>query len=385
MKYISLFFYIIPWLFYSQDTLLLIIDADEVHQGNPSLYDDFNGSTLDQSRWYGYYPWGGLSLDAKTYTDPTLCNQRNGVLTLSVDTVSEWRTFPSWMVDASKIESDPTLMRNGQVEIERLTSAAWSKRQFRYGYFEARCFLPEGKGYWPAFWLYGGNPNEEIDIMEAKGERKSSYHVDIHCPNRCDRIKQFGLIDKPFGHWVKTNQRLSTSWVTFSGLWTPEGVLFYFNDRLVAQHKATFNTAMNLIANFSLAMDNGPFSPGPNGKTGFPAAYLIDYIRAWEIPALLNNTLKLETLKGARFIKVIPTGSQEVKFEFSPQQDSKCRMFIEKESDESDKENEFLPVLELDLTARTQYIDYTFWSPGRYYLRVLNGDKTTQIPFIKRD
>ena len=65
---------------------------------------------------------------------------------------------------------------------------------------------------------------------------------------------------------------------------------------------------MNLIANFSLAMDNGPFSPGPNGKTGFPAGFLIDYIRAWEIPALLNNTLKLETLNGARFIKVIPTG-----------------------------------------------------------------------------
>jgi hypothetical protein len=132
-------------------------------------------------------------------------------------------------------------------------------------------------------------------------------------------------------------------------------------------------------------MDNGPFSPGPNGKTVFPAAYLIDYIRAWEIPTLSNNTLKLKALEEARFIKVIPTGLQEVKFEFSPQKDYKCRVFIEKESDESDKENEFLPVLELDLTASTQYIDYTFWSPGRYYLRVLNGQKTTQIPFIKRD
>lgn len=374
-----------PWLIYCQDTLILFIESDEVYIGRPSLYDDFSGSNLDQSRWYGYYPWGGLSLDAKTYTDPSLCNQSNGLLRLSVDTVSAWRVFPNWMIDAKKIESNPSLMRNGHLEINRLTSAIWSKRQFRFGYFEAKCYLPKGKGYWPAFWLYGGNPNEEIDIMEAKGERKASYHVDIHCPNRCDRIKQLGLIDKPFGHWVSTQEHISESWVTFSGLWTPEGIWFYFNDRLVAQHKASFKTSMNLIANFSLAMDNGPFSPGPNRKTEFPAEYLIDYIRAWEIPALMDGPLKYKEIKEASFIKVIPTAAKEVTFESSPQVNSKCRLFIEKEVQESGKDRDFIPVLELDLTARIQHIDYTFWSPGSYYLRVLNGQRITQIPFIKLD
>jgi len=231
MRYLLILLCVLTQTLYSQDTLLIWIDAEGIYSGNPSLFDEFNGRQLDESTWFGYYPWGGLSLDANTYTDPLMCEQSGGVLKLSVDTVNEWRSFPDWMIDQNKISKTPSLMQNGKVQINRLTAAAWSKKQFRFGYFEARCFLPKGKGYWPAFWLYGGNPNEEIDIMEAKGERTNSYHVDVHCPNRCDRIKQFGIIDKPFGHWAKTKQKITGEWVTFSGLWAPEGVWFYFNDR----------------------------------------------------------------------------------------------------------------------------------------------------------
>lgn len=382
MRYLFILLCVLTQTLFSQDTLLIWIDQEGIYTGKPSLFDEFNGSNLDESTWFGYYPWGGLSLDANTYTDPLLCKQASGVLNLAVDTVNEWRSFPDWMIDQSKISNDPSLMQNGKVQINRLTSAVWSKKQFRYGYFEARCFLPKGKGYWPAFWLYGGNPNEEIDIMEAKGERSNSYHVDVHCPNRCDRIKQVGFIDKPFGHWVKTKQKITGEWVTFSGLWAPEGVWFYFNDRLVAQHKVTFNTSMNLIANFSLAMDKGPFSPGPNGKTGFPAAYRIDYIRAWEIPELTNNPRACNWLKEAFFVKMVPSGAHEVKFEFSSRISSECAVFIEKEALESNEELDFIPVIKLDLNAKFQYIDYSYWSPGRYYLRIVNGTRTKQVPFL---
>jgi hypothetical protein len=141
---------------------------------------------------------------------------------------------------------------------------------------------------------------------------------------------------------------------------------------------------MNLIANFSLAMDKGPFSPGPNEKTGFPAEYLIDYIRAWEIPELTNNTLAYNAMSETSFVKVVPSRAQEVKFEFSPNISSKCRIFIEKEVLESNKELDFISVMELDLNASIQYIDYTYWSPGTYYLRMVNGIRTKQVPFLTR-
>jgi len=80
----------------------------------------------------------------------------------------------------------------------------------------------------------------------------------------------------------------------------------------------------------------------------------------------------------------VPSGAQEVKFEFSPNISSKCSVFIEKEALESNKELDFIPVIQLDLNATSQYIDYTFWSPGTYYLRIVNGTRTKQVPFIIR-
>jgi hypothetical protein len=83
-------------------------------------------------------------------------------------------------------------------------------------------------------------------------------------------------------------------------------------------------------------------------------------------------------------VKVVPSRAHEVKFEFSPNISSECRIFIEKEVLESNKELDFIPVIELDLNARIQYIDYTYWSPGTYYLRIINGTITKQVQFLIR-
>jgi hypothetical protein len=365
---------------YAQDTLLIALYPGGIAKGKPSLNDEFEAAQLNASRWYGYYPWGGLSLDSKTYTDPTMCSQYGGRLILSVDTAHEFRSFPGWMIPEA-YKSTEAYMKDERIEINRHSSAIWSKEQFKYGYFECRCILPTGKGYWPAFWLYGGNPNEEIDIMEAKGERSKSYHVDVHCPNRCDRVVRFGIFDKPFGHWVKTNNSINGNWMTFSGLWTPKGVLFYANGELMATHVADFNTSMNLIANFSLAMDKGPFSPGPDKKTSFPATFTLDYIRAWQFSSP-EQLPAIKDLKEALIVKAIPNGNNQVKFEFNGNRQTTYRIFIEKESM---SDSEFLPVAELDLTVDEQTIDFTYWSSGTYYLRVLNESSTEQLFFIKRD
>jgi hypothetical protein len=40
---------------------------------------------------------------------------------------------------------------------------------------------------------------------------------------------------------------------------------------------------MNMIANLSVAVDKGPFSPGPNEKTVFPSVFMVDYMRVWKL------------------------------------------------------------------------------------------------------
>jgi beta-glucanase (GH16 family) len=68
------------------------------------------------------------------------------------------------------------LVITAKKEAEKYTSTRITtkgKREFQYGYFEARAKLPVGHGIWPAFWMLGSNIDEagwpkcgEIDILE---------------------------------------------------------------------------------------------------------------------------------------------------------------------------------------------------------------------------
>lgn len=53
-------------------------------------------------------------------------------------------------------------------------SSAWieSQNHYGYGWYESRCKIPEGKGMWPAFWLFSGQDgfSYEIDIFEIWNE-----------------------------------------------------------------------------------------------------------------------------------------------------------------------------------------------------------------------
>lgn len=64
------------------------------------------------------------------------------------------------------------------------------KGEWKYGRFEIRAILPQGRGTWPAFWMMpvqsnygdGGWPdNGEIDIMEHVGYDQGHVHSTIHC------------------------------------------------------------------------------------------------------------------------------------------------------------------------------------------------------------
>ena len=80
-----------------------------------------------------------------------------------------------------------------------MISALLSKKQFKYGYFECRAKAPSGRGFWPGFWLYGGHPNDEIDFMEMKGEKSKHAHVDVHCPDNCDKVPKNWIGFKKIG------------------------------------------------------------------------------------------------------------------------------------------------------------------------------------------
>jgi beta-glucanase (GH16 family) len=224
-----------------------------------------------------------LLADEGSYADKKMVTQGNGLLKLSADTTSEWRAFPKWMLETGGALNGDVPIRNGnEVELNYLCSAVWSKQQFKYGYFEARCKSPSGRGLWPAFWLFGGFPNEEIDFMEMKGEKPKHFHVDVHCPNDCNRVKTgwFGR-KKRWGAWIKTNEPITDEFVVYSGVWKPGEIKMYLNGQEAATFKGDFETSMNLIANLAIAQDGKAFGPGIDKHTKLPSDFYVDYMRVW--------------------------------------------------------------------------------------------------------
>jgi beta-glucanase (GH16 family) len=260
------------------------ITTDTIELFNPFFNDEFDGKSLNSDKWLDRYQWGGMDFKTRMYSAPEMVYVSNGILTLGADTTSTWYEFPDWILDSTEIRKNKVEVKNNKVQLRYLTSVAFSKQTFKYGYFECKAKSPSGQGLWPAFWLFGGEPNEEIDFMEMKGEKHNEMHVDVHCPNKCKFIKMKGLtfITQRWGGWFKFNQRLVDEWVIYSGLWEPGKVTFYVNGEVVGEYQGDFKTSMHLIANLSIAVNGGPFAPGINKKTVLPNSFEVDYIRVWK-------------------------------------------------------------------------------------------------------
>lgn len=169
-------------------------------------------------------------------------------------------------------------------------------KSFAYGFFECRFKLPKEKGYWPAIWLHGGDPNEEIDLMEGKGERPKSIHIDTHCPNRCDQINLM-FQKRSFGGWVKTKYDFTQEFNVIACDWDTNEVRFYLNGESIGISKVKFNLEKFFTLNLAIPSNNGPFKPGPNKKDSVDVSFEIDYFRIWKKDQ--NN--KSKTIKIAIF------------------------------------------------------------------------------------
>jgi beta-glucanase (GH16 family) len=116
----------------------------------PTFRDDFNGTSLDPSKWWRETRWDG---DTRWQTwcslsdDPRLYSVSGGVLTLT-----------ALRVNAAKPYICPIISTRG-------------KFQQTHGIWRARLKWDRGHALWPAFWLHN-TPNtvDEIDVMEAYPE-----------------------------------------------------------------------------------------------------------------------------------------------------------------------------------------------------------------------
>ncbi len=301
MKYLFLLFF--P-AFTLHAQFLWQVYPDTIIKWNYTDGDEFNKNEINKDKWTTSFPWTITVPSQEAVIRENNIKFNNGIASFIVDKDSSLVKLNDWQIDTLRFKKlGIKLLAGNKMPVKYSLGLLWSNKTYKYGYFEIKFKACDGKGLWPAFWMYAANKNNEIDFLELKGEKEKYLHVDIHCPDGCGNYKKnlFGVGQK-WGHWLKTEQRLKSSYNVMAGEWTPTFIKYYLNGKLVAYVEHAYDMGMHLIVGNGIAKDGAPFKPGPDKATPFPNPFFVDYVRIYKTDTLPNLTIIKENLALTKFI-----------------------------------------------------------------------------------
>jgi beta-glucanase (GH16 family) len=213
--------------------------------------DDFNGTSLDLSKWRPNWLAGTDDAITKPVNsaelscyDPKQVSVGGGYLRLRADsrpcTANNGKTYP---------------YASGLVESAHDFT-------FTYGRMEARIWLPPGAGQahnWPAFWANGMGQwptTGEIDVMEVlEGHACWHFHSTAGGPGGCAPIPSPG------------------GWHTFAAEWRPGVVTYFYDGQQVGRIASNITSSpMYLILNLALSTEISP-------PVRVPSEMLVDWVK----------------------------------------------------------------------------------------------------------
>ena len=217
--------------------------------------DEFNGSSLDTSKWNPNDPWGReRNHELQAYATNAF-EVKDGVLRILAQRgeaiyAGKPRTYTSGMM------------------------TTYGKFSQQYGRFEIRCQVPKGKGMWPAFWLLpeplGWPP--EIDVLEILGHQPDKVYMTHHFRDAERNHKSHG------GSW--TGPDFSAGFHEYAVEWSPERIVWLVDGVERFRSEQSIPTRkMYLLVNLAVG---GDWPGAPDAKTVFPSALEVDYVRVYE-------------------------------------------------------------------------------------------------------
>lgn len=160
---------------------------------------------------------------------------------------------------------------------------------WKYGYFEARIKLPQGKGTWPAFWMMPANNNfttnpwpacGEIDIMEEVGADANTVASTIHCT-------KYNNGNTATEHGSKSVSTAESEYHVYACEWTSEFIRFMVDGVQILKYNNEgtkeawpFNTAFYPILNLAWGGSWGGYK-GVD-ESALPATMKVDYVRVFQ-------------------------------------------------------------------------------------------------------
>ncbi|MCW5579957.1 MAG: glycoside hydrolase family 16 protein [Luteimonas sp.] len=243
--------------------------ADARFEDAPSWQDEFDYTGKPDPRKWGYdtggHGWGNNELQTYTRSEDNAFVRDGALHIVARRQQRKGRDFTS----------------------ARLVSKG--KGDFRYGRFEVRARMPQGRGTWPAIWMlptgnaYGGWPRSgEIDIMEHVGFDPDVVHVSVHT--------------RAYNH-VKGTQKsatrrvpgASTAFHVYRLDWTPDAIrgyidgepMYAFANEGAGPAVWPFDQPFHVLLNVAVGGDWG----GQHGvdQAAFPATMEVDYVRVYRM------------------------------------------------------------------------------------------------------
>lgn len=248
-------------------TLLFLLTGTiataQVKKGKLIWEENFDGKSLNEKVW-NYELGDGC---------PNVCGWGNNER--QIYTKTNHRLEGGKLIITTKKEGD-------KYTSTRITTAG--KKEFKYGYMEARAKLPVGYGIWPAFWMLGSNISKagwplagEIDILEYIGREPHTAYTTLHTQaHHGDKAssKKTPIADIEEGYH------------TYGVNWTAEKMEFFVDGKsvytYVPENKSVevwpYDQPFYFILNTAVGGNFG----GPDVDDSiFPQEYTIDYVRVY--------------------------------------------------------------------------------------------------------
>ncbi len=232
--------------------------------------DEFDSDEINDDTWV-FWKGPAYNNELQFYTDrPRNAYLEDGKLHL----VADRESFEGYEYTSARISTDST-------------ETGW-----QYGRFEARIKMPEGKGFWPAFWLMpvrtdGWPRGGEIDIMEYRGNEPHTTTSAVHywmegCEESPVDCRKY-LTDS----FRLEGSKLSEAFHIYALEWDEDGLTWYLDDNKIMHVPFTdieakyspFSTPFYIILNLAVG---GDFLPNPDESTPFPQSLVVDYVRVYQ-------------------------------------------------------------------------------------------------------
>jgi beta-glucanase (GH16 family) len=233
--------------------------------------DEFSGDELDGDVWGTCHWWQdeGCTIESNEELErylPGNVEVDDGVVTLEAREES---------TEQDGVELPYT---SGMITTAAPGYEERARREFTYGWVEARLRLPAGRGLWPAFWLLPSSQESrpEIDVLEVLGHDPSRAELHYHYLD--------DGAEESVGTDVVVDGLDDGDWHTYAVDWSPGRITWIIDGR--AWFEVTgddvSDEAMYLVFNLAVG---GEWPGAPDETTELPAVAEADWIRVWQVPS----------------------------------------------------------------------------------------------------